>query len=84
MTENNQRDKPNTRLGNHCWLLGTDCWQLGTQKEILQKLFPNNPKLDKLVQIAQILDKYQKEIDYYQTRIRGILEVMRENAKKSK
>lgn len=70
----NEKNKPNPGLGNHCWLLGTDVWQLGSEKERLKKLFPQSPNLTKLVQIAQVLDKYQQEIIYYQTRIRTILQ----------
>lgn len=77
MNQNNSGDKSNTCLGNHVWCLGTDVWQLQVKKtEAIKKLLPQNDKLDKIIQIAQILDKYQKEIDYYQVRIRGILEVI--------
>jgi len=82
MNEDNERDKPNTLLGTHCWLLGTDAWQLGAEKERLKKLFPNNPKLEKLVKIAQVLGKYQPEISYYQGRIRGILQNLEKAEKK--
>jgi len=88
MNENNQRNtnsnkldqnENQTLLGTHCFMLGTDVWQL-SQKEAITKLFPNHPKLEKLIQIAQILDKYQQEITYYQTRIRNLLtEITKKN-----
>lgn len=70
MNENNK-----TCLGNHCWLLGTDVWQI----QALKKLLPQNDKLDKIIQIAQILGKYQKEINYYQARIRATLTELAKN-----
>ena len=78
MNQNNERDKPNI-------LLGTDVWQLQIKKiEAIKKLLPQNDKLDKIIQIAEVLDKHQKEIDYYQSRIRNTLnEITKRNQEKN-
>lgn len=77
MNEINKELDNKTALGSHCFLLGTDVWQLDNKKkEQIQKLFSNNPKLEKLIRIAKVLDKYQKEINYYQARIRNILKII--------
>ena len=39
---------------------------------------------NKLIKIAEALDKYQKEITYYQTRIRNILENINKKTKETK
>jgi hypothetical protein len=72
-SDSDRGNKPNIHLGNYCWLLGTDVWQLGAQKHQINKLFPDNPQLAQLIRIAQVLAKYQREITYYQARIKAIL-----------
>ena len=83
---NNPNLEKKTALGTHVFCLGTDVWQLQIKKiEAIKKLLPQNNKLDKIIQIAQVLDKHQKEIDYYQSRIRNTLnEITKRNNENSK